>query len=96
MKRPVGCVIAQDNWFVSAGYNGTPKKMVNCNEGGCKRCNSGAPGGTGRECPLHPLSEIADAGTLAVNTCLCMHAEENALLGANKEKTGGATLYCNT
>lgn len=29
-------------------------------------------------------------------SCLCLHAEENALLEAGRERVGGATLYCNT
>jgi len=27
-------------------------------------------------------------------SCLCLHAEENALLEAGRERIGGATLYC--
>jgi dCMP deaminase len=29
-------------------------------------------------------------------SCLCLHAEENALLEAGRERVEGATLYCNT
>ncbi|KAH9997741.1 cytidine deaminase-like protein [Russula compacta] len=29
-------------------------------------------------------------------SCLCLHAEENALLEAGRERVSGATLYCNT
>ncbi|KDQ18249.1 hypothetical protein BOTBODRAFT_104411 [Botryobasidium botryosum FD-172 SS1] len=33
----------------------------------------------------------------ALNECLCLHAEENALLEAGRERVGdGAILYCNT
>lgn len=39
MKRRVGCVIVRDNRIISTGYNGTPKNLPNCNEGGCERCN---------------------------------------------------------
>lgn len=55
-------------------YNGTPRGLLNCNEGGCTRCNHGA----------HE------------DACLCLHAEENALLEAGRERIDGATLYCNT
>lgn len=34
---------------------------------------------------------------LGLSTCLCMHAEENALLEAGRERVGnGSILYCNT
>jgi dCMP deaminase len=79
MKRRVGCVIVREKRVVSTGYNGTPRGMTNCNEGGCPRCNNAAKGGTG------------------LSTCLCLHAEENALLEAGRDRIGGnATLYCNT
>ena len=57
-------------------YNGTPRGVLNCNEGGCGRCNS--------------ASETSDE-------FVCLHAEENALLEAGRERVGdGAVLYCNT
>ena len=36
MKRRVGCVLVRDKRVISTGYNGTPKNLKNCNEGGCK------------------------------------------------------------
>ena len=79
MRRQVGCVLVRTNRVISTGYNGTPRHITNCNEGGCPRCNTGTSGGTG------------------LSTCLCIHAEENALLEAGRERVGGgAVLYCNT
>ncbi|KAK4226503.1 cytidine deaminase-like protein [Podospora fimiseda] len=76
MKRRVGCVVIRNNRVISTGYNGTPRGLKNCSEGGCKRCNS---------------------NTVALETCLCLHAEENALLEAGRERvTQGAVLYCDT
>ena len=46
MKRRVGAIIALDRRIISTGYNGTPRGVRNCNEGGCPRCNSFAEGGT--------------------------------------------------
>ncbi len=45
VKRKVGAVIAKDRRIISTGYNGTPRGVRNCNEGGCPRCNSFAQGG---------------------------------------------------
>lgn len=74
MKRRVGCVLVSSNkTILSTGYNGTPRGIKNCNAGGCPRCNSAAPSGS-------------SGGDLA--TCLCLHAEENALLEAGRERIG--------
>jgi dCMP deaminase len=79
MKRRVGCVLVHNSRIISTGYNGTPRNLTNCNEGGCERCNSARQGGVG------------------LATCLCLHAEENALLEAGRERIReGAVLYCDT
>ncbi|KAF9194702.1 Deoxycytidine monophosphate (dCMP) deaminase [Haplosporangium sp. Z 767] len=70
MKRRVGCVLVRDRRVIATGYNGTPKNLENCNNGGCSRCNQGTPCGRG------------------LDRCLCMHAEENALLEAGRERIG--------
>lgn len=36
MKRRVGCVLVRERRVISTGYNGTPRNLKNCNEGGCK------------------------------------------------------------
>ncbi|KAF1963775.1 hypothetical protein CC80DRAFT_433623 [Byssothecium circinans] len=79
MKRRVGCVIVREKRVISTGYNGTPRGMTNCNEGGCPRCNNATKGG------------------VDLSACLCLHAEENALLEAGRDRIGeNAILYCNT
>ncbi|KAK5452832.1 Deoxycytidine monophosphate (dCMP) deaminase [Exophiala xenobiotica] len=78
MKRRVGCVLVHNSRILSTGYNGTPRNLRNCNEGGCARCNSAI-------------------ATSSLSTCLCLHAEENALLEAGRERIReGCILYCDT
>lgn len=38
ISRKVGSVIVKNKKIISTGYNGTPKNMKNCYEGGCNRC----------------------------------------------------------
>ncbi len=38
IKRKVASVIVKDRRIISTGYNGTPRGVRNCNEGGCPRC----------------------------------------------------------
>lgn len=80
MKRRVGCVlVGRERRVISTGYNGTPRGLRNCAEGGCPRCNDGSGSGVG------------------LATCLCIHAEENALLEAGRERIReGSVLYCDT
>ncbi|KAL6702162.1 cytidine deaminase-like protein [Trichoderma pleuroticola] len=80
MKRRVGCVlVGRERRVISTGYNGTPRGLRNCAEGGCPRCNEGSSSGVG------------------LATCLCIHAEENALLEAGRERIReGSVLYCDT
>lgn len=46
MKRRVAAVIVKDKRIIATGYNGTPRGVKNCNEGGCPRCNSFAASGS--------------------------------------------------
>ncbi|SLM35242.1 deoxycytidylate deaminase [Lasallia pustulata] len=79
MKRRVGCVLVREKRVISTGYNGTPRNLRNCNEGGCPRCNDGYGAG------------------VELSTCLCIHAEENALLEAGRERIRERSiLYCDT
>ncbi|POW18909.1 hypothetical protein PSHT_05232 [Puccinia striiformis] len=65
---------------------------VNCNQGGCKRCN-------GSNFVPHILTQkttVVDKCGVNLDECLCLHAEENALLEAGRERIKNSTLYCNT
>lgn len=78
VKRKVGAVIEREKRIVSTGYNGTPRGVKNCNEGGCSRCNSFSEGGTRLdECKCSHAEENAIV--------------QAALHGIS---TNGGTLYC--
>lgn len=44
-RRQVAAVIVVERRIISTGYNGTPRGIPNCFEGGCPRCSSDAPSG---------------------------------------------------
>lgn len=46
VKRKVAAIIVRDRRIISTGYNGTPRGVANCNQGGCPRCNGMAASGT--------------------------------------------------
>ena len=62
----VGAVLVLHDRIISTGYNGTPADMLNCDEGGCERCSRRDRFPSGRGYDL----------------CICVHAEQNALLTA--------------
>jgi dCMP deaminase len=84
LGRRVGAVIWLEGRVLSTGYNGTPFGMANCSEGGCHRCAN------------------RDAGPFlrggAYDVCLCVHAEQNALLTAARfgQRTLGASVTSTT
>lgn len=75
----VGALLVQDRRIVSTGYNGTPERVANCTEGGCLRC-------------AHADRYPAGSG---YDLCICVHAEQNALLAAARFGIAveGAMLY---
>ena len=79
----VGAVIVRDNRVLCSGYNGTPAGYPNCTETerGCRRC------AIRREQP--------DVAGKLYDICLCVHAEQNAMLTAARFGTSldGAFLY---
>ncbi|NOY74697.1 MAG: dCMP deaminase family protein [Kiritimatiellaeota bacterium] len=48
-RRKVAAVIVKDRRIISTGYNGTPRGVKNCCDGGCPRCSSDTPSGEGLE-----------------------------------------------
>jgi dCMP deaminase len=79
----VGAVIVRGNRVIATGYNGVPEGMPNCLDGGCLRCSN--PGG------IFPSGHGYDI-------CICVHAEQNAVLSAARfgTPTEGATIYTTT
>lgn len=79
----VGALITRENRILATGYNGTPQAMRNCLDGGCFRCDN-------RDARF-------PSGT-AYDLCICVHAEQNALLSAARFGTpvAGGTLYTTT
>jgi dCMP deaminase len=77
--RRVGAIVVRDRRILSTGYNGTPSKMTNCEDGGCLRC-------------ARPGDYPSGAG---YDVCICVHAEQNALLAAARFGVAveGCTLY---
>jgi len=98
MKRRVGCVLVRERRVISTGYNGTPRHLTNCNEGGCTKTHSYLHRFTAYwVCTTGPRCNRGDGGGVGLSTCLCLHAEENALLEAGRERIReGAILYCDT
>jgi len=81
LGRRVGAVVVRDDRVLSTGYNGTPIGMPNCSEGGCHRCAN-------RSTERYPEGRGYDL-------CVCVHAEQNALLAAARfgQSTLGATIH---
>ena len=75
----VGAVLVNEDRVVSTGYNGTPAGIRNCDDDGCERCAK---------------PDKFESGT-GYDVCICVHAEQNALLAAAKLQlpAAGSTLY---
>lgn len=60
LKRRVAAIIVKEKRIISTGYNGTPRGVKNCNEGGCPRCWSfDAPGRGLSDCVCSHAEENA-------------------------------------
>jgi dCMP deaminase len=75
----VGALLVLNDRIIATGYNGTPQNMPNCDEGGCERCANREKYGS----------------ATGYDVCICVHAEQNALLSASRFGTPveGASLY---
>jgi dCMP deaminase len=88
----VGAVLVRNDRVISTGYNGTPARFLNCRAGGCLRCEERhkLDEDPSYESP-HP--EVMEGKALDI--CLCVHAEQNALLSAARHgiEVDGSVLY---
>jgi dCMP deaminase len=66
LGRKVGAILVRENRIISTGYNGTPEGMKNCLNGGCIRC----------------LRREQYKASVGYDVCICVHAEQNALITA--------------
>ena len=68
LGRHVGAVLVREGRIVATGYNGTPRGFLRCNaeEQGCHRC---------AHRDQYPSGSAYDV-------CICVHAEQNAVLQA--------------
>ena len=75
----VGAVLILDDRIISTGYNCTPAQMRNCTEGGCQRC----------------LNRDKYSSGTGYDLCICVHAEQNAILSAARFSiaTEGAVMF---
>jgi dCMP deaminase len=78
----VGAILVLDDRIIATGYNGTPAGFTNCDQGGCDRCKN----------RHHYVSGEA------YDLCVCVHAEQNAILTAARFgiAVAGATCYTTT
>jgi dCMP deaminase len=76
----VAAVIVRGKRVIATGYNGVPEGMVNCLDGGCLRCVN--------------TNNQFKSGT-GYDLCICVHAEQNALLSAARFgiSVEGADMY---
>ena len=91
IKRRVGAVIVHNRQILSTGYNGTPKGITNCSDGGCPRCAGGGDSGSGLgECLCVHAEEnsIVQAashgvairdGTLYCTLCPCSYCSKSII-----------------
>lgn len=88
----IGAVLVRDDRIIGTGYNGTPSGMQNCDEGGCVRCSDRLLEKQGRQDAMSDRAHIAGQ---ALDRCVCVHAEQNALLTAARFgiSVESSTLY---
>jgi dCMP deaminase len=75
----VGAVIVLEDRIISTGYNGTPTGFTNCQDFGCVRCHDSMLFKQGRREEMSDPDHVSGA---ALDRCICVHAEQNAIVTA--------------
>jgi dCMP deaminase len=88
----VGAVLVLENRVIGTGYNGTPSGFPNCTENGCVRCRDSKLAREGR---VDQMSDPDHRSGRALDRCICVHAEQNALITAARFgiRVDAAVLY---
>lgn len=80
LGRRVGAIVVLDQRIIATGYNGTAERTPNCLDGGCYPCDN---------------RDSKYARGTNYDLCICVHAEQNAMLAAARLGISikGSTVY---
>lgn len=83
-RRNVAAIVVSNHRVISTGYNGTPRGVKNCFDGGCPRCASTVPSGSGLDeclcvhaeqnaiCQAAFYGTRLEGATIYVTLCPCL------------------------
>lgn len=83
LRRQYGAVIVNNDEIIATGYNGAPRGEANCCDTGLCR----------RDANLPPVDPMAAKHGMQYDSCVAVHAEQNAIISAGRAEMQGATLY---
>ena len=101
LRRKVAAVVVSERRIISTGYNGTPRGVRNCCDGGCKRCAGDTPSGASLdECLCCHAEENAitqaayhgirlKGATMYVTICPCLTCAKMIINAGIKEVVYG-------
>jgi dCMP deaminase len=83
LRHQYGAVIVNNDEIIATGYNGSPRGEANC-------CDTGI---CYRDTNLPPVDSMAAMHGMKYDSCVAVHAEQNAIISASRMEMQGATLY---